>query len=137
MQHAQIKALFVEIVDFLAASEGAYKRIDGDTYRDIIDALLAGRYRIIRDSAGSVITFTTWWLIHERDIGLVKGGNRPGDIDGGTIVYVADHAGKGGYPELIRFIRSTIGKKGVCWHHRYKQPEQFRYYPDKKGAAHG
>ena len=129
-----IKELYLEITEFLSRSGGSYTSIDTATYRDIIDALLDKRYRITRDESGNITAFTSWWMIHESDIDAVIHGGRPDDLSTGTIVYVADHAGPSGYPELIRFIRTTIGKKGVCWHHRYKQPSQFRHFPEKRGT---
>jgi hemolysin-activating ACP:hemolysin acyltransferase len=130
----QIRDTYLEVVDFLSKSGGAYQQFDTATYRDIIDSILDNRFRIVRDDTGAIIAFTSWWMIHERDIELVKSGNRPTDVTRGTVVYVADHAGQGAIFELIRFVRATIGKKGVCWHHRYKQPGQFRYYPKEEGA---
>ena len=128
-----VRSLYLEIMDFLNNQGGTYAHIDTDTYRDIIDAIFDGRCRIDRDECGSIIAFTTWWMIRESDIQLVSAGGRPDDISSGTVVYVADHAGKGAYPELIRFIKSNIGVRGVCWHHRWKRPELFKYYPGKEG----
>ena len=128
-----VRDLYLEITEFLSASGGSYACIDTDTYRDLIDAILDGRCRVTRDDSGGITSATTWWMIHEADLDLVKNGGKPVDLSGGTIVYVADHAGAGCYPELIRFIRTNIGKRGVCWHHRYKHPVQFRYYPKKEG----
>ena len=132
--YLKVRELYVEVVDFLSKSGGAYQKMDSTTYHDIIDAILENRYRVSRNSDGNISAFTAWWMIYEADIELVKNGGRPADISTGSVVYVADHAGTGAYPDLIRFIRSTIGRRGVCWHHRYKQPGQFRYFPKKVGA---
>lgn len=70
---------------------------------------------------------TTWWMINEADIDLVKNGGRPKDVNAGTIVYIADHAGQGAYPGLVKYLRDTVGEIDSCWHHRYKHPGQFRY----------
>lgn len=130
----RLKETYIEITDFLSNSGGSYANIDTLTYRDIVDAIIDDRFRVIRDGSGGITTVTTWWMIHEADLDLVKNGGRPDDLSNGSIVYIADHAGSGSYPDLIRFIRSTIGRKGVCWHHRYKHPGMFRYYPKKEGV---
>jgi hypothetical protein len=129
-----LKKLYLEITAFLSRSGGSYRQIDTATYRDLIDALLDDRCRVVRDGTGDICGVTTWWMVHERDLDTVKYGYKPEDITTGSIVYVADHAGKQQYPALIRFIRTTIGKKGVCWHHKFKHPNQFRYYPHKEGS---
>lgn len=123
----------MDVMAFLSEADGAYRVIDAETTRDIIDALFDGRYRVVRSESGLLVGFTSWWMIRESDIDTVKAGHRPLDISGGSIVYIADHAGVGCYPDLIRFIRTVIGKKGVCWHHKFKHPRQFRYYPKKEG----
>jgi hypothetical protein len=124
--------LYAEIVDFMYHSGGAYRSMDTATYRDVIDALFDGRYRVTR-SDGDITSFTTWWLIHEADINIVREGGKPDDISSGNIVYIADHAGADSCHELIRFIK-TFTDHG-CWHHRYKHPKQFRQYK-KRGNAH-
>jgi hypothetical protein len=129
-----VRKLYLEITEFLSTSGGSYTSIDTSTYRDIIDAILDERYRVVRDDSGRITSVTTWWMIHETDIELVKNGGRPKDLSSGAVVYISDHAGCGGYPGLIRFIRSNICKRGACWHHRYKHPALFRYYPQKRGA---
>jgi hypothetical protein len=127
----EVRETYIEIMDFLAACGGAYAQHDTQTCRDVIDAILDDRYRVTRDSSGAILTVSTWWMIRPEDMDLVKNGGHPADISGGTIVYVADHAGKGGYPDLIRFLRTLASE--ACWHHRYKQPGQFRHYPKKEG----
>ncbi|CAB4211884.1 hypothetical protein UFOVP1419_43 [uncultured Caudovirales phage] len=127
-----VKELYLEITEFCAGCGGTYTNMDTATYRDLLDALFDGRYRITRDDAGQIVTVSTWWLIHPDDIELVRQGGRPHDISSGSVVYVADHCG-GGLPGLIRFIREEIGRRGVCWHHKYKSPGRFRYYPEKRG----
>lgn len=129
----QVKALYLEITEFWHGFKGPYAQIDVATYRDLIDAIIDGRCRVTRDASGLITSASTWWMIWPDDVELVKKGGRPDDINGGSVVYVADHCGSGGLAELIRFIRVEIGKKGVCWHHKYKTPERFRYYPDKVG----
>lgn len=110
---------------FLAESGGAYAQHDTGTCRDIIDALFDNRFRITRHPDGTIKSVTTWWMIHEKDMDEVARGGKPADISTGPIVYVADHAGPG-ITKMISFFR-TISDWG-CWHHRYKQPEQFRQY---------
>lgn len=122
----QIRATYIEVTDFIARSGGTYLRLDVETCRDIIDALIEGRYRITRDTDNSITSFTAWWRIYAKDIELVKSGGRPSDLSNGDIIYIADHAGYSSCRDLLRFIR-TITDQG-CWHHRYKQPGQFRFY---------
>jgi hypothetical protein len=131
MNSTELRSTYIDVVAFLDSLGGTYRSIDHATLRDIIDALVAGRFRIVRNSAGEIESFTSWWLVHKEDLALVQCGGRPDDIDHGAIVYVADHAGVGAYPDLIRFLK-TISDKG-CWHHRYKQPGNFRHYPKKDG----
>jgi len=128
------KDLYMEIMVFLGASGGAYQNIDIDTYRDIIDALFDGRYRVTRDDNGNLISFTSWWMIHEADVEAVKNGGRPKDISTGPIFYVADHAGIGTVAGLIQYLRITFGNRDCCFHHKFKHPSQFRYR--RKTEAH-
>lgn len=117
--------VYMEIVDFLISSGGAYRSLDSGTCRDLIDSLSNGQHRIVRDHAGELISFTSWWMIREEDLEIVKQGERPADITGGNIVYIADHAG--GYHRIISFLRDTVGNIDSCWHHRFKDPAQFRF----------
>lgn len=124
----------MEITDFLHKSGGTYQNIDTGTYRDIIDALFDDRYRVARDDDGNITGFTSWWMIHERDLEVVKNGGRPKDISAGSIIYVADHAGTNSVTGLIKFLRATFGNVDCCFHHKFKHPTQFRYRP--KTEAH-
>ena len=126
------KALYIEATAFLHASGGSYRDIDTATYRDIIDALFDGRYRVTRNNDGELTSFTTWWMIHEYDIELVKNGGKPNDVNAGSVVYIADHAGVCSTTTMIKFIKSMTD--WGCWHHRYKQPSQFRQYK-QRGAS--
>lgn len=128
---------YMEVIDFMITSGGSYSMLDSNTCDDIIVAMNSGRYRVTRnDSGGAIKSFTSWWFIHIDDLEIVKQGNRPADISTGSIVYIADHCGVGSYPSLIRFLRNdkmSVGKRGVCWHSRYKQPDTFIYMPNKEG----
>lgn len=128
-----IRETYIEVMNFLAASGGSYTNHDTQTCRDIIDAIINKQCRIVRDQDGHIVTFTSWWMIHEIDLERVKNGFRPRDIFTGNIAYISDHAGAGAYPEMIRFIKSFTD--WGCWHHRYKHPDRFRQYK-KRGIAH-
>lgn len=122
------KDLYIEVANYLALSGGTYRCLDSQTCRDVIDALHDGCYRIVRDAEGNIISFTSWWMISEPDIELVKNGGKPNDTKTGDIVYIADHAGACSMKPLTEFVRD----RGVCWHNRYKQPGRFRYFPRTK-----
>ena len=125
--------LYMEIVDFLVSSGGAYRLLDSGTCQEVIAALDSGRYRLIRNEQGGIASFTTWWMIHEADLELVRDCGRPADVSSGSIVYIAEHAGVGAYPDLIRFLRAEVAQKGVCWNDHFWRPELFRYFPKKEG----
>jgi hypothetical protein len=130
------RELYMEIVGFLVSSGGTYQYLDDFTCREVLSALDDGRFRLVRDGSGVIKSFSVWWMIHAEDLEAVKQGGRPADVRTGSIVYIADHAGRGTYTGLMKFIRATIAKKGVCWHHRKRLPELFRYYPNKEGVNH-
>jgi len=121
------KELYIEIMVFLGESGGTYRNVDVFTSHDIIDSVFDGRYRITRNESGRITGFTSWWMIHKRDLEMVKNGERPADIHSGPIVYIADHAGENTCPGLMKHIRRTMGEIDSCWHHRFKHPRQFRY----------
>ena len=127
--------LYIEVMAFLSNSGGTYRNLDNDTCRDVIDALFENQYRLVRDASGNIASFTTWWMIHDADLEMVKNGQRPKDTTGGNIVYVADHAGKGSYPALINYLRDRLGEIDCYWHHRFKHPDKFRYRPSRMGVA--
>lgn len=126
------REFYMGIMDFLDSSKGAYSTLDNFTCRDILEALDDGRYRLTTDG-GRITSFSTWWMVHETDLESVKNGIKPADVSTGNICYVADHAGRCSRMGLVKFIREEVAPR-ACWHHRYKDPKQFRTYSEKEGS---
>jgi len=122
--------LYMEVTSFFAENGGAYQKIDDYTYRDILEAIIDGRITVTRDSDNNITSATTFWRVHEDNLETLANGTKPLDVSSGDIVYIADHAGVGSYPKMIRFIKSMTDCG--CWHHRYKAADQFRIYRKKR-----
>ena len=121
----RLKKLYTDVTNFLNQQGGAYSSIDTDTYRDLIDALIEGRYRLVQ-SAGCIESFTSWWMVSEEDVGMVKSGGRPENVLDGDVCYIADQGGPCSRKDIALFVGDKA--KAFCWHHRYKHEKQFRIY---------
>lgn len=129
---ATLKRLYLETVDLFRECGGSYRVIPESTYLNILDALSHGRYVLTRDEAGNLTRALFYWLIPPQDVEAVQHGNPPTDKDGGSIVYVCEHAGRDGAKGVIAAIRKLKDRFGsgasVCWHDRYVRPDRFRLF---------
>lgn len=128
---ATLKRLYEETVDLFRECGGSYRSISESTYLNILDALSHGRYVITRD--GDTMTRALfYWMIRPEDVEAVKHGLPPPGKDGGTIVYVCEHAGRDGAKGAIAAVRKLKDRYGsgtsVCWHDRYVRPDWFRFF---------
>jgi hypothetical protein len=121
-----LKRLYLTMLRFFKDSGGAYMCLDAFTSHDLLESLFDGRVIIVRDATGNIVSITNIWKIHEADLDAVAQGDKPNDVSTGNIVYIADHAGRGGYPAMIRKLKNEFAVG--CWHHKQKSAEHFRIY---------
>lgn len=128
-----LKDLYYEIISFLCSCGGTYAQLHNSTCFNVIQALLDKRVSMTRDAAGKLSRVMIFWRIKPEDLAIVQAGRTPDDVNSGSIIYIAEHAGTDGRKGFIAAIRqlrqAETGIHGACWHSRWNQPETFRYYP--------
>lgn len=105
---------------------------------NIIEALKTGQYIILRDDAGQIEHFISYWRVREEDIELIHDNIKPAIRWKGDKLYICEHGNKGGRKSLTRMIgeikKVATGNKGVFWHSWNRHT--FRVFPEKKGAEY-
>jgi len=131
-----------EILRFLwtCPNKGAYNRYRmeriGEIQKNIIEAIAVGQYIIIRNGAGSIEHFLSYWRVDAEGLDSIDEGVIPDIRCKGDKLFICEHGNKGGRHSLTKMIgeikRVATGNKGVSW--RNSNRGTFKAFLDKKGA---